>query len=203
MSRLERFELRRSYTVPDRSLNGNVLQFEPGGDTTEHEPAAAHIPTADKMNWKGQLSAKDRQQHVHVLAGRNASKQHDLALGSNRFAKGPRGVFQWLAVQGITDVDIGSRKSPEGVDGNERIGRTQPGIRRYDEHAVRHHGVRGIGGSRKTARIRELAAEVEPAYETEDVAEGRARSALQPTRKLETRPRREDHLRAAAGTVRR
>ena len=56
-------------------------QFQVGGDAAKHQTTAAHITPAGEVRGKHQPFAEDRQQHIDVLARRDAAKQHAFASG--------------------------------------------------------------------------------------------------------------------------
>jgi len=61
----------------------HVFELEAGGHAAQHEPTAAHVAAADEMRRERHAFPEDRQQHVHILAGRNATEQHHLAVGTD------------------------------------------------------------------------------------------------------------------------
>src|SRR5687767_2915335 len=62
----QRFEFRRARAMADGALDGNIVQFEAGRDTAEHQAAAAHVAAPDEMDRECELTSEDGQQDVDV-----------------------------------------------------------------------------------------------------------------------------------------
>jgi hypothetical protein len=56
------------------SEGGNVTQRLPGPNAPQHEPAAAHVSTANEFRGKDQLPSKDAEQRVDLFRSCNATE---------------------------------------------------------------------------------------------------------------------------------
>src|SRR3954468_12650893 len=57
---------------------GDVGQLLPLVHPSEHQPAPAHVAAPGEFDREAEALAEDAQQHVDVLARRDAAEQHDL-----------------------------------------------------------------------------------------------------------------------------
>jgi len=157
--------------VANRSGKRDIRQFQASHDAAEHQAAATHVATSDEMHREHQPVAKNGQQQIDVFARRNAPEQHDLAVGPDGVQQRPRAAFQRPPVDVVGQIDRRGRKGQKRLERDRRVRRAQAGVWRDDQDAAGAHRLRWIRRRSEPAGVRELAAEVEAADETEDVAE--------------------------------
>lgn len=186
-----------------RAGDRRVFELDPGRDAPEHEPAPAHVATADEGRRKHQLFAKDRLQDLHIFAGGNTSEQHDLAVMSYGIEECPGPSFERLPIGRVLQFDGPGGKASEGLNRDGCIGGPQSCIRRDDQHSTRGDRFGRVGRCRKPPGVRELAPEVQPADEAEDVTKVSPFRRSQLLRQCELGRWRRHHPRANAATVRR
>lgn len=87
--------------MSDRTGDAHVVELTARVYGAQHQPAAAHVAAPDEMDREHQSIAENGEQQVDVLAGGNASKQHDLAVRTDGRQDRPGALLERLAVRGI------------------------------------------------------------------------------------------------------
>src|SRR5690606_16135315 len=101
-----RIELRRSGASPRRAGNRHVLELFTGSRGAQQESTAAHVTAADERRWKQQPFAEDVQQHIDVLARRDAAEQDDAGLVADLVGQRRRRPFERPAVLDVRGIDV-------------------------------------------------------------------------------------------------
>src|SRR5439155_14112356 len=159
-------------------------------------PAAAQVAPADEVDGEPQAVAEDRAEHVDVLRGRHAAEEHHGARRAGERGDGLGRRLERPAVATVLDVDVDARGGAKIGRRDRRIGREETRVRRDDEDTGLERGRR----SGERARVRELAAKVEPAEKREDFAERSAGRRAQPFREWESRASGRQELGPQAAT---
>ena len=184
--------------MPCCASHRSILQFLPGAHTAEHQSAAAHVASPDEFLREMQPVGKYFDQHVHVLARADAAKEHDAQvwmLFCNAFCI----AEQRTAVALVLRIDVHPRESLQLGQKDRLIRRNKAAIGCNDVSTVQ-----SVRRRRERAGVSELAAEVEPADEREDLAERDSLRAVQLTGQRKLGARIQNELGAlAAGMGRR
>src|SRR5437762_7374849 len=72
-------EFRWPFAVHNRARHGDVQKLLTIRGATQHQSAAAHVATANKLRRKSQPVAKIRQQHFNVFPGGYATEKNHFA----------------------------------------------------------------------------------------------------------------------------
>src|SRR4051794_36904455 len=169
----ERSELRRALAVTARAENRHILELGSFARMAQQQPTAAHVATADESDWKSQAGAKDVRENIDVLRRRDAAKQHDVAVRSDLGEQRARARLERPAVRWIVRVDVSSTECLHRCARDERIRTAQAGVGGDDMDPQTDDRIRGLDRLREPTRVRKLAAKIQAAHETEQVAERR------------------------------
>src|SRR3954469_24988883 len=158
-------EFRRALSVNDRAGDGDVRKFLPIRSTAQHQSATTHVAATDKVRRKSQSLAKICQQGVDILAGGDAPEKDDLAVNWQIARQMSRVPFDGYPIAWIVLVNVHGGKFAKVIQTDSRPGVNEAARRRDHEHA-------GQPARRPRERIRigNLAAKVEAAEKSEDIA---------------------------------
>src|ERR1700722_6470635 len=106
-------ELRRSAAVAFRCGNRHVGQLDVLTSAAQHQTAAAHISTSNKLRWKKQTLAENSQQRFHVFRSRDASEKNDFAVRSGSFGERASVAVERIAEAWVAVIDGDCRKFPK------------------------------------------------------------------------------------------
>jgi hypothetical protein len=172
--RSKRDELGRPRTVQNGAKNRNVGQLLPISRLSQEQATSTHVSAADELARKNETLAEHSGQDLDILRGSNAPKEHDLADGSDLGAESLGCLLERSPITGVAHIDVAAGEPAKHRVRHERVRSAEPGVRRDDVNAVADDGIPEIRRQCKPASIGELAPEVQPAHEREDVAEWRA-----------------------------
>src|SRR2546423_3556368 len=139
---------------------------------------------ADELLREEQLLAEDRLQHIDVLASRHTAEQYYLAARSNLLRQLLCVSLQRIPIPRFIGLDRNCREPLDVFERDHYSRRTESIGRRDDVHA----GRLARWGILEGPRVVQLAAEIEPAQEAEDLPKWRAFVAADPLSDRKLRP---------------
>src|SRR4051794_3699376 len=77
-----RLESPRPFAMTHCAEDGCVFQFRSVSGPAQKEPSATHVATPNEINGELQAFAEGGDEHVHVFAGPNASKEDGFAVAA-------------------------------------------------------------------------------------------------------------------------
>ena len=186
-----------------RSEDGRVGQFRALAGMAKKQAAAAHVAAADELEWKPEPLAEDSRQHADVLRRRDAAKQDDVAVGPDLIQQSACARLERPSIPDVANVDVASRERPNSRSRHAGIGGAEAGIRRDDVDARPDNRIVGLWRGGESARIRELATEIQATDERKEIADRRSLRRPQLRGNCELRARRERLSGARATAIRR
>jgi hypothetical protein len=167
--------------------DGCVFQFRSVSGPAQKEPSATHVATPNEINGELQAFAEGGDEHVHVFAGPNASKEDGFAVAAEFGGELLGVLLNGAAIANVLMVDLNRGESTQIVDRKRSVGVDQASVGSDDEDA--RGCARWLG---EGASVSHFAAEIEAAKESKDFADGHHSATLQTTREVEPSARIKD-----------
>lgn len=164
--------------MPRRARDRNVGQLAPTCHAPEHQPAPAHIATADEFGRKAKPAIEPSLDHIDILPRRDAPEQNHGIVRVKTGCERPDVPFEGHPKARLVGRDPDGRHRAKIRQTNNRLGRHEPQSRRDHEHVTQPGSVTSsVTPLGRTAGerfpVRELPPEIESAHELEDFPEGR------------------------------
>src|SRR3989338_3904008 len=194
-SAAQNWEFRWPRAVKDGASHRHVPQLAPFSNLAQQQAASAHVAQPDEVDGESEALAEDTAEHVHIFWRRHAAAQHALAIGTDLGRQRAGAPLERPSIARIRRIDLAVRKREQSFERDERVGLSQPGVRRNDVHARSGRPGRMVRRS-EPPRVGQFAAKVQSADEAEDVAELGALLRTKLFSERKGRLRRPDLLRA-------
>lgn len=167
-------------------------------DTAKQQRAAAHITAPDEFGRHAELLTGDMGQDIEILAAGNAAEKDDFATGANLGDKFSHVAEKRTPIERILLTDRHAGKTAKLRQPNGHIAREKACGRRDYQDAVRACRRAGEG-----PRVREFAAKIKRAQETENLSQGSSFGASQPRGEIRSAVSLENPTRSLAVAIRR
>ena len=170
--------------------NRHVVELEPALDASQHQPAAAHVATADELGGNRRRSPKIVSSTRRTFRRRCCPAARHRSP-DRRVDERPRAALERPPIADLVEIDGLPGEGPQRLarDGLSAERKPAFGVITRMPPAPPDRRVRRPG---EATRVGELAAKVEPAEEAEDLAEHRAFRRAQLLGERELRGIRQD-----------